>query len=102
MRMAIVLGLALALSAQAQCCPNRALREITRHPLTWMVSPVGLAVPWLRPGVPVEASSQQTAFNAARHAITSRKRGGWRWGVKKQGNGYPYGRATADCGNLRA
>jgi len=44
-------------------------------PLTWMVSPVWLAVTWLHPGVPAEASSQPGRVNAARHALTTPKAG---------------------------
>lgn len=50
-------------------------RKSPDTPLTWMVSPVWLGVTWLRPGVPAKASSQQTAFNAARHAFTTPKEG---------------------------
>ena len=77
MRMAIVLELPLALSAQAPCCPKSHLpfRKSADTPLTWMVSTVWLGVTWLRPGGPAKASSQQTAFNAARHAFTTPKEG---------------------------
>jgi hypothetical protein len=79
-----------------------ALQEISRHPVD-VDGITGLArCDVVAPRCASKSLLPADSVQCRSPRFHNPERGGWRWGVKKQGNGYAYGRATADCGNLRA